>query len=373
MNQIDLEIEYLKNDGIEFFNEQLNKSQAFEQGYESVPAEMYSALDDLFALAPQYVTSKMTIDAARKSFENGVRDTYRVKLDPGVHLTKSHQVEGAFSANTRDAKGARGPAVLLQNDYSFSVSKNPQIIQNAFNIMSVTTGQYFMAEINEKLADLRRDIDGIRRAMEIDKCSEFQAALSSMQDIIDHAVFSHKNQERRIADLMAIRNLKQTAEKFIDWCNSEITTILVMKNVKKDDSNAISLTINSVTYYTRMYKLAVNLYTTCIAMDIYMADITDAYEIEKYKSQIEQIIHEYAQCVDSYEKQLRTYIDNASGMKKLSRSQRLRVLLNFAPDVLGTLMKTPFIDNECSRKLPNAYAIRALRALFFVLPPRFWC
>ncbi len=100
--------------------------------------------------------------------------------------------------------------------------KTEAAILGAFTAMSVVTGQFFLSEINAKLAQLNLKIDQIMAFLYGDKKSELMAEISFVQQAQQNysSIMSHEAQ--RSAVIVGLQQARKTAMKDIEFYMSDL-------------------------------------------------------------------------------------------------------------------------------------------------------
>lgn len=93
--------------------------------------------------------------------------SYRVVFDKGLGvLQKAANSPGMFRANV--VKAGSNNSIVAQALLE-KTSIIPNIFANAFAVMSIVTGQYYMKQINERLVNIEKEIIEIHRFLQKDK------------------------------------------------------------------------------------------------------------------------------------------------------------------------------------------------------------
>ena len=90
-----LEKEY----GIRVYREDLPKEDLQRRGYRKATHLEVERFNTIFQYAPYIAKDVYYADAVKKSFDSAVKGSFRVKIEPGLQLGKSHTTEGAFKGN----------------------------------------------------------------------------------------------------------------------------------------------------------------------------------------------------------------------------------------------------------------------------------
>lgn len=324
-------VQALEKEGIQVFRENLSVSDIKKQGHKKLSKEMASQVSGIFKYAPQIAVDRINSAAVQKAFQDAVEGTYRVKLDPGIHLGISHKEAGAFSANMFDAQGnIKGPAALFVNDATLTVSQVPQYALNVFNAASFVTGQYYMAEVNKKLASIKEGIREIQAILDIQQSSELEAAVLMLQDIINHRFSIAKSDVRLQASLVKLQDLKEKAYETMASCSKQIEFKKSNVNLKKDKDADIEEVIRSIAKLAARYEQAVQLYCMSVILEVFLTNNRDSNELEQFKNELRNIIQSFMANYKSYEEWIDDYLDNVKAINQLSWWQYTKMVLSGA-------------------------------------------
>ena len=122
-----------KEYGIRFYREDLPEEDLPRRGYRKATHLETERLNAVFQYAPYIAKDIYYADAIQKSFDSAVKGSFRVKIEPGLHLGQSHTTEGAFKGNLYDVNGKlKTQADWLENAAKLDVSMAPQIASSIF-------------------------------------------------------------------------------------------------------------------------------------------------------------------------------------------------------------------------------------------------
>lgn len=312
-------IDALRKEGVEVFFEEVGISDAVSKGYKRVPSDIAGRIDAAFQFAPQAAVNQINKAAVEKSFQEAVEGSYRVKLDPGIHLGKSHKNVGAFSANTFDAEnGMKGPTDLFVNDAVLNVSNVPQIVLNVFNAASFVTGQYFMAEVNEKLATIQDGINQLLQLLDMEQASELESAIKSLQNMVDHRFYIQSSPVRIQAAIIQLHGFQEQARKTISYSKKAIQLEQSKINLKKDKDEVIDAHIHEIAKHMSRYQQAVQLLGVSTVLEVLLANITDKDELSQFQGELESVISVYTNDCAACKNWSYDYLNTAKGINQLT-------------------------------------------------------
>jgi len=274
--QVQLKNEY----GIECFREESSELELQERGFRKATAEEVTRFNMLFQFAPQIAKDSYYASATKEAFDSAVRGTYRLKLDPRYHLGKSSHTPGAFNGNAFDDQNSlKTQAEWLANTEELDLSKIPQYAEMAFNAASFVTGQYFMAQINRNLAELKSDTEDIKRFLEVRRHGEINDAIEELKDItnrLDFIVLSPREVERTLNKTDRIRSTARiNIPQAVDAIN-----IIIERASKKDKEKEIKEKLDNAADALLEYRLLLWVYCQAKLLEIYISGIQDARELD---------------------------------------------------------------------------------------------
>ncbi|GHV51884.1 hypothetical protein AGMMS49579_08200 [Spirochaetia bacterium] len=89
-------------------------------------------------------------------------------------------LKGLYDTTTKSATGGFGPHAGLQ-------TLNPTAIAlGVFTVLSFVTGQYFLAEINKKLTNIKNEIDKLQRMFENKIIAEIKSSIYFIQNTMEN-------------------------------------------------------------------------------------------------------------------------------------------------------------------------------------------
>lgn len=317
-----LENEY----GIQVFHEDLSEEDLERRGYRKATKEEAERFNTIFQYAPQIAKDVYYADAVQKAFESAVSGSYRVKLEPGLRLGKSHSTPGAFKGNAYDEYGKlKTHADWLVNDAKMDVSLAPQIAMSVFNATSFVTGQYFMAEINKSLSDIGTDIKGIKQFLENEKESEIKAVIDDLNEIINHLPFIVNKPDRISQTLQKLSFIQSTAKKNIFFFKEAIDD--VKRNARDDDKgDAIKKRLKDAIEALMQYRLMVVIFCQSKLIELYLNNILDTEELTLYRDELNSIANDYLDDYSSTIDWMHSYLNENHSLNSIGAGQILATI-----------------------------------------------
>ena len=326
MKQNELQYILEKEYGIQVYREELSEEALHRRGYRKatrLEAERYNAI---FQYAPHIAKDLYYADAVQKSFDSAVKGSFRVKIEPGLHLGQSHTTEGAFKGNLYDANGKlKSQADWLENAAKLDVSMAPQIASSFFNVTSFITGQYFMSQINRGLSDIKTDTEKIKQFLEDDKNSTIQAAIDELNEIVNHLPFIAENPDRVNLKLQRLSAIQATVNKYINMSQKTISS--ARQEFKNSDKGVtIKKRINSVVNAMTQYRVLVDVYCQSKLIEIYLNKILNTEELTLYRDELNHFINSYTDNLRSTSDWINNYLNENRSLNNIGAGQILAMI-----------------------------------------------
>jgi hypothetical protein len=323
--------------GIEFFVNELLPADLEIQGYRKMSLDEVKYVEPLFQLTPQLLVNKINKGSAEKAFKAATENSYKCLLDPSMHLaTVKGRTDVFIGAGLDNATNkVSGQARWVKNDAVLSISNAPQVVLNAFNALSTVTGQYFMAQVNANLLDIKDGIVDIKQYISAIKQSEIATAIQELYEIIEHIRFIMDDSERVRTTIIQIDNKRTVARNGINLYKIQIEKI--MRDASNSDKETvIKSNLEELRKIIIQYHYAVYLYNLAQILKIYLNNIVDVEELNLYRNEISNIVNQYKSVYNKATKWAKHYIDETNSLNKVSMKQKV---LTFGSgvfvDVLG--------------------------------------
>jgi hypothetical protein len=309
--------------GIEFFVNELLPVDLESQGYRKMSIDEVRHVEPLLQLAPQLSVKKMNKGAVEKAFKAATENSYKCLIPPSMHLANIKGTTDVFIGTGLDnvTNKVSGQARWLKNDAVLSVSNAPQFALNAFNAISTVTGQYFMAQVNANLLDIKDGIDDIKQYIEAEKQSELETALQELYEIIEHTSFMMDDSERVSRTLIQIDGIRKVAKDGINFHKKQIEKTM-SKFTNSDKETTIKNNINELRKNMVQYRHSVYVYNLAQILKIYLNNITDVEELGLYRKDLSDIVNQYKGTFDKATKRAKHYVDETNSLNKTSKKQR---------------------------------------------------
>jgi hypothetical protein len=363
--------EHLKDTfGIEFFVNKLLPADLENQGYRKMSLDEVKYVEPLLQLAPQLIVDKINKGAIEKAFIAATENSYKCLLDPSMHLATIKGTTDIFIGSGLDnaTNKVKGQARWLKNDAALSISNAPQIALNAFNALSTVTGQYFMAQVNANLLDIKDGIDDIKQYIDAVKQSELQTALQDLNEIIEHIRFIINDSERVHDTLIQIDNNRTVAKRGINFHKKQIEKLMkeysnsdkkLMKEYSNSDKETVvKRNLEELRKNMIQYKYAVYVNNLAQILKIYLYNIIDLEELNLYRNEISNLVNQYKYLFDKATVWAKGYINEANLLNKVSKKQLLfswgsEIILGVKSELAGQTVSSlvnDFFDGNRKKK-----------------------
>ena len=164
------------------------------------------------------------INAVKPQIIDGLKNAaianlYMVKFPEGLPKVLTQLKQGGCMSFIHDKGRIVGTASLVQ------ASAGSIAVLNVFTVMSVVTGQYFLANINSQLSAINNKLDMIQASLDNDKKALLKSVEERIWDIID----GNRGPDE-------IKDLDKDADHLMKYYISELDTAYEQYKKKKDDS-----------------------------------------------------------------------------------------------------------------------------------------
>lgn len=191
--------------------------------------------------------------------------------------------DGVAGSLMQYKNGGYGTAIMGENGIvaHASLEKIGDVAAlQAFSVMSIATGQYFLTQINSELDLMNQKIDQIMGFLYGDKKAELIAEISFTKYAFENftSIMGHDNQ--KLATIGSLQAAKKVAMKDIEFYMSDLATHAVAKAQKYQDFQELA---NTVFQIRQSLELAMQLYVSSTIMESYYSENTDRQYLESVK------------------------------------------------------------------------------------------
>lgn len=221
--------------------------------------QMSALMNQLPALAGMDILSKSMV----LTFPEGVQGVL-MQLKNGGFTTTIKNVDTGKIAGTAWLESAAPQAACL----------------GAFTAMSIASGQYFLAQINNSLAQISSGLDKILEFLYGDKRAELLSEVSFIRFAYENYKSVMEHSEQRVATLISLQNAKKVAMKDIEFYLSDLSSIMADKK-----SSDISSTVPKMVRTKDCLDLSLQLYTMSNLLEVYYSENYDPNYISFVQSE----------------------------------------------------------------------------------------
>ena len=269
---------------------------------------------------------------------------YHVKWDKSLgELQKAKDLPGFFRGGVTGADGKLKAQALLK-----PVSAAPLVVNAAFSALSMITGQYFLSEINDKLAVIDKKLDGIKHFLEFEKRSELLANQYYVNEVINTLEFIQTNEYQKQATIQQLHTIRLSS--FANFCfytssyNIEKHELNQLKTNTKRNMKQIPNIINEIGNIILFYKFALFTYHLSYYLELLLSGNTKSRYIEYIKKDVESKTEGYKEIVGYY-------TDELSGFLESTKAYDENVFLGLFTDIV--FAPIPIIGAISSNMIKN--------------------
>lgn len=312
--------------------------ELISQGFRKLSESERIYFEPVLRTIPEMLANNASMDSAEKCFNEAVEGTYKLrKLEPGKILIET---QGGVISAYRDVDGnlIEGNAIFDSNNAKFEPSVAPQVALGVFNALSVITQQYFLAEINAKLGEIKNGIDGLMSYTTALKKAELAASFREMKGIVEHLQYIKENPERKKAELSFLDGIRRTATENILFHEDHVLKTVASFS-KKNSRKVVKKNLDSISEDMVQYHCAVYIYNMAQLLKVYLNDITDAEELAYFKADIDGVVSHYKEVYRNIADEMVKYVDSVRALNMISGWQiavSVAGIIAFAPVFLPT-------------------------------------
>jgi hypothetical protein len=310
-------------EGIQVFKEESPEDYWISKGYRKATDDEIAHFNLIFQYAPEIAKDAYYSAAFQKSMESATKETFRIKLDPNLHLGNSTKTPGAFSANAYNDQGnLTTQAELFKNDATIELSKVPEIASLAFHAIAFATGQYFLAQINSNISALKEDIRDVKSFLEAHRISEIKTAYDDLEEIKDRIIYIQQDPERKALKLNRIQEIQTLCKNNIAFVKTRIDRTKA-KASDSDRGETIKSRISEVTDALHEYRFLVWLYNQAKLLEIYFRNNKITEELELDRDDMNNFNNKYFDMVNSTADWIYSYLNENPSLHGIGRIGRM--------------------------------------------------
>jgi len=242
--------------------------------FELSPCDIAYDFDDKSRFCKMSMTSgqKMQMSALMQQLPvatgaGAMAQSYIAKFPEGLPHTLTALKQGGYGSMVRvDGKFA-GSA-------SFYRMTSQAALLGAFTAMSAVTGQYFLAEINNRMDMMGQKLDKILEFLYSDKKAELMAELSFTKYAHQNYMSIIGHEQHRLATIVSLQEAQKVAMKDIEFYMDDLDS-KVNRDIKKYTD--LELLVKDAFRTRNCLELSLQLYVTASLLEVYYAENYDAY------------------------------------------------------------------------------------------------
>lgn len=203
---------------------------------------------------PAVLATKTLAGAYILQFPNGIPDACRLM----------RYRNGGYGTALMGETGIAGHASLYKTTGQAAAF-------GAFNVMSIASGQYFLAQINKELKTINQNIDKILKFLYGDKKAELLAEVSYAGYAYQNYSSIMEHEQQRLATITNLQQSKKVAIKDIEFYMSDLHSIVTSKS--GSDLNAI---VDEAVQIKDSLLLSIQLYIMSNLLEVYYSGNHDS-------------------------------------------------------------------------------------------------
>lgn len=183
-------------------------------------------LSRIDSLIPAMGTTGVSIgNAVKQSSET----LYKVVLSGGGQLVDSRAVEGAKRAIAMGKDGIVEHANLFEVKPD-SVCKAMNVGASVFNVASMIVGQYYMQQVDTKIAAISTSVKDISETLEIEYKSKVASLIESVYNASKYQVANITNEELRDHEISNIQELRKDCQILLNQAEAKLEVLVSEKH-----------------------------------------------------------------------------------------------------------------------------------------------
>lgn len=159
---------------------------------------------------------------------------YEVIIPANTKLFNSKSMQGAVRGGYLDINKQTKQANFMPVDTLnvSDVNTVANLTTNAMNISSMIVGQYYMAQIDDKLGSIQDDISDIKNFLNDERISKIQQLVINVSVIIKHQDEISTNEAVTDKELQKIYDYEEEAGNILAHVNKDISNIVTKESAK---------------------------------------------------------------------------------------------------------------------------------------------
>lgn len=327
------------------------QDKLISKGFRKLVSDEAVQLNAVFQYVPQLMAAGAYQSAVNTAFKAATEGTYRISLGAGLHLCKSNLTPGALRAVglSDTTNQIAGNAELFANDAVLTVSNAPQIALGVFNVASLITGQYFMAQVNAKLSELSASVNRIEQYLDISRRAELRAAFEELKVMFSQENLIKSNTIRLSSSASALDRIQHIARTSINISQDQITAELETVS-ERDKGVEVQRKVESVGKYTFEYHYAIQLYSIAKLFEVRLYDDVDPESLSTRLTEITAQADFYKGMLEKCQEGIAAYLDGCDVLNKRNWIQYIALYgSGVAVQAITGILGTPLAVNTVRR------------------------
>ncbi len=208
--------------------------------------------------------------------------TYQLKFPEGIPHTLMQYKNGGEGTMIVDENHK-----IIAHASLYETSASYAAMLNMFTIMSVATGQYFLAEINKNFKLINQKIDKILDFLYGEKKAELLAEIGFVKNAYANYPSIMEHSEQRIATIASLQSAQKIAMKDIEFYLSDLNHKTRLPSKSYEDFKETS---ESAFNIKNCLELSMQLFAMSNIMEVHFSQNTDPEYLRNVRESVTQYI-----------------------------------------------------------------------------------
>lgn len=280
--------------------------------------------DDLLAQCDQLL--KFIPQACLNSYNGQV---FRAHFNEGLGVLQEAVGPGHYYRGNVVGKNGK----FAQSVKWEKLSSAPQVVGGIFTVMSVASGQYYLAEINKNLRKIEREVHQVYQFLENDKKSKLIANEDFLKRIQTNLHSILGNSIQQMATVNTLQLIRRDAFGDIDFYRAQIKNAYTRYNKKTKADEVIEI---NKELGQNIYQYWYALYIYCFAsyLEPIVAMNNDPAYLYDVKNDMSLKLKDFEGAFDELQEKMQYYISNTKGFETNRVLATATKILNHEPNVI---------------------------------------
>ncbi len=288
--------------GISMSHVTVDESKLLDQGYEKLPDSVIVSLNELLQYVPGVVAEQATRSAADENTSQMLKDAFRCYMKEGMRLSNSLETPGRYRGTlSKDGIPGYSGAAEFEPIEHIELSRTPQLVLHAFDLLSAVTGQYYMANINRRLSTIEESVQKVIDFLKDDKESKIQADQKILSDIASRITSIKTNSVDLQAELSQVNQIKRDALNNINFYTKQLKNMWSPSSSKKSAKQVkVNDLVSGITNSIPQYWCCVELYAKSSLLYVLLAGKSNPDDIDTIWNDLSDLKVNYKETYDLY-------------------------------------------------------------------------